>query len=121
MGLKRFLKPSVLLRRKALRSGIFGGQKGWLGVWVIMFLWRRIKGLFGFADPEPVLIEDIGPGQRFVIAHEPSTKRRKVRKATKADRKLEAKVLKAEAKAVRKTARKAARRATRATKRIAAK
>ena len=118
MGLKRFLKPSIFLRRKALRSGVFGGQKGWLSVWVIMFLWRRIKGLFGFGEPEPVLIEDIEPGQRFVVAHEPSTKRRKVRKANKADRKLEAKVLKAEAKADAKIARKAERKANRRAKRV---
>lgn len=87
MGLRRFLKPSVLLRRKALRSGLFGGQRGWLSVWIIMFVWRRLKALFGFGDPQPVMVEDVEPGQRFVIAHEPSTSRRKRRKAAKAQRK----------------------------------
>ena len=128
MGLRRFLKPSILLRRKALRSGLFGGQKGWMGIWFVMFLWRRIKSLFGFGEPEPVLIEDIEPGQRFVVAHEPSSSRRKVRKAEKKDRKLETKVLKAQnkaetkaaLKAERKAGRKAARKVARKTAKAAA-
>jgi len=87
MGLRRFLKPSVLLRRKALRSGLLGGDRKWLGVFVTMFVWRRVKALFGFAEPQPVYIEDVQPGQRFVVAHQESTSRRKRRKARKAAKK----------------------------------
>lgn len=83
-AIRRLLKPSLLLRRKALRSGVLGGDRKWLGVFVTMFLWRRVKSLFGFGDPQPVYIEDVEPGQRFVVAHEESTSRRKRRKARKA-------------------------------------
>ena len=95
MGLRRFLKPSVILRRKALRSGVFGGDRTWLRVFVTMFLWRRMKALFGFGDPQPVFVEEAGPGHRFVVAHEDnSTSRRQRRKASKKASKKAAKVAK---------------------------
>jgi len=84
VGLRRFLKPSVILRRKALRSGVLGGDRTWLRVFVAMFFWRRMKALFGFGDPQPVFVEEAGPGHRFVVAHEDnSTSRRQRRKADK--------------------------------------
>ena len=95
MGLRRFLKPSVLLRRKALRAGVFGGDRTWLRVFLTMFVWRRLKALLGFGDPQPVFVEEAGPGHRFVIAHEDnSTSRRKRRKADKKADKKAAKVAK---------------------------
>lgn len=95
MGLRRFLKPSVILRRKALRSGLFGGDRTWLRVFVAMFLWRRMKAIFGFGDPQPVFVEEAGPGHRFVVAHEDnSTSRRQRRKANKKANKKAAKVAK---------------------------
>lgn len=104
MGLKRLLKPSILLRRKALRSGVFGGDKKWLSIFVTMFLWRRVKALFGFGDPQPVYVEEIGAGQRFVVAHEDnSTSRRKRRKAEKkSDKKAAKKAAKADKRAAKK-------------------
>lgn len=100
MGIRRFLKPSVFLRRKALRSGVFGGDRTWLRVFITMFVWRRIKALFGFGDPQPVYVEEATPGQRFVVAHQDnSTSRRKRRKA---DKKAAKKAAKHEAKAEKK-------------------
>lgn len=111
MGIRRFLKPSVLLRRKALRSGVFGGDRRWLSVFVTMFLWRRVKSLFGFGDPQPVFVEEAEPGQRFVVAHEDnSTSRRKRRKAEK-------KAAKADAKSAKRADKKAAKKAAKAAKR----
>ena len=73
-----------------------------------MFIWRRIKSLFGFGDPQPVYIEELGAGQRFVVAHEDnSTSRRKRRKA---DKKATKKAAKVAAKATKKAEKKAARR-----------
>ena len=105
MGIRRYLKPSVLLRRKALRSGVFGGDSTWLRVFITMFLWKRLKALFGFGDPQPVFVEEAGPGERFVVAHEDnSTSRRKRRKA---DKKAAKKADKQSAKAAKKAAKKA--------------
>ena len=71
-----------------------------------MFLWKRVKSLFGFADPQPVYIEDVEPGQRFVFAHEDtSTSRRKRREA---DKKAAKKADKQAAKVAKKAAKKAA-------------
>lgn len=112
MGLRRFLKPSVLLRRKALRSGVFGGDKTWFRVFMVMFVWKRIKALFGFAEPEPVLIEDIGPGHRFVVAHEDNSASR--RKRRKADKKAAKKADKQATKAAKKADKKAAKAAKKA-------
>lgn len=80
MSLRRFLKPSVIIRRKALRSGVFGGNRTWLRVFVTMFLWRRLKALFGFAEPQPVFVQEARSGQRFVIAHEASPTSRRARR-----------------------------------------
>ncbi len=101
------------MRRKALRAGVFGGDRKWLSVFVTMFLWKRVKSLFGFGDPQPVFVEEAGPGHRFVVAHEDnSTSRRKRRKADK-------KADKAAAKAAAKTAKKADKKAAKAAKKAA--
>lgn len=84
-----------MLRRKALRSGVFGGDRTWLRVFITMFLWRRIKALFGFGDPQPVLVEEARPGDRFVVAHENNKQSR---------RKLDKKADKQAAKTAKKTA-----------------
>ena len=114
MGLRRFLKPSVILRRKALRSGVFGGDRTWLRVFITMFLWGRVKALFGFSEPQPVFIEEAEPGHRYVVAHEDnSTSRRKRRKADKKATKQENKQA---AKVAKKADKKAAKRAKKANK-----
>lgn len=64
-----------------------------------MFLWRRIKALFGFGDPQPVLVEEARPGDRFVVAHENNKQSR---------RKLDKKADKQAAKTAKKTAKKTA-------------
>lgn len=107
MGLKRFFKPGVLLRRKAVRTGLLGGDRKWLTLWVVMFVWRKIKSLLGFGDPEPVLIEDVKPGQRFVVAHQDS------RKSSRKKGKVAKKAKKRDAKVAKKTAKQAAKLAAR--------
>lgn len=105
----------MLLRRKALRSGLLGGDRKWLSVFVTMFVWGRIKSLFGFGEPQPVYIEEAGPGQRFVVAHQDSsTSKRKRRKAEKKAAKKEAK---AAAKAAKKADKRAAKQAAKEARR----
>lgn len=111
MGFRRFFRPGVLLRRKAVRTGLFGGDRKWLTLWVVMFLWRKIKSLFGFGDPEPVMIEDVKPGQRFVVAHEDSPK--SLRKKGKVAKKAKKREAKGAAKIAKKTAKQAAKLAAR--------
>lgn len=82
-----------------------------------MFVWRRLKALFGFGEPQPVFVEEATAGQRFVVAHEDdSTSRRKRRKADKKAAKKEAKHDAKAAKKADKAANKAARKAEKAAK-----
>ena len=40
-----------LIRRRALRRGLLGGDRLWLGIGALIFLSDRIKSLFGFGEP----------------------------------------------------------------------
>lgn len=87
-------------------SGVFGGDRKWLAVFVTMFLWGRVKSLFGFADPQPVYIREAEPGDVLVVAHEEDrSTRRKRLKQQKKDAKEQAK---ADAKAAEKAAKRQA-------------
>lgn len=120
MRLRRYLKPSVLLRRKALRSGVFGGDRRWLTVFLTMFAWRKVKSLFGFGEPQPVFVREAVPGDVMVVAHEEDkTTRRKRRKEAKKTSKKQAKAGRKDAKKSAKKAAKARRKADRAAKRAA--
>ena len=131
MGIRRYLKPSVILRRKALRSGVFGGDRKWLTVFGVMFVWRRIKDLLAFGDPQPVFVEEAAQGQRLVLAHQDSkkslrkrrkTEKKAAKKATKKAKKAAAKATKKADKAAAKAARKeAGRKAARAARKASAK
>lgn len=122
MRLRRLLKPSILLRRKALRSGVFGGDRRWLGVFLTMFLWRRLKALFGFGEPQPVFVSEAEPGEVMVVAHEEDkSTRRKRRKTEKKQAEKAAKSDKKAAKAAEKQAAKKARKVEKAAARSAGK
>jgi len=118
--LRRYLKPSVLLRRKALRSGVFGGDRRWLTVFLTMFAWRKVKSLFGFGEPQPVFVREAVPGDVMVVAHEEDkTTRRKRRKEARKQTKKAAKAERKDARKRTKKAAKARRKADRAADRAA--
>lgn len=110
------------MRRKALRSGVFGGDRRWLGVFVTMFLWRQIKGLFGFGEPQPVFVSEAEPGELVIVAHEEDkSTRRKRRKTENKQAKKAAKSDKKAAKAAEKHAADKARKVEKAVARSARK
>lgn len=108
-----------LLERTGISRGLFGGRKGWIYVGTGLWTLRKVREL-GQGKPEVLLLEELRPGQRLVIANdrptlEPAapgpaepTSRRGRKAATKAERKAAAK---AERKAASRRGRKAARRA----------
>jgi hypothetical protein len=70
------------LRRKALYSGLLGGQRRWLiwggAAWAIHF----VRRLFGTGEPVSVYTRDLDPGERFVVLHnEKVNKKRKSKRA----------------------------------------
>ena len=91
---------------------MLGGDRKWLSVFLMMFVWRKAKSLFGFGDPQPVFIAEAEPGQLMVVAHEDdSTSRRKRRKQAKKDAKVAEKQAAKRARKVEKTAAKTAKKA----------
>lgn len=76
----RLLRPVRLIKRRALIKGVFGGDRTWLTLGLIVWVGGRIKALFGFGEPEPVYTEEITSGQRFVLAHSDPPKRRRRRR-----------------------------------------
>jgi len=57
----------ALLRRRAMRRGLFGGSKGWTYLWVVLFAARMLRKLTTGKE-EILLTETIEPGQTFVIS-----------------------------------------------------
>ena len=76
----RLLRPVRIIKRKFITAGLFGGDRKWLILGGLVMAGSRAKNLLGFGEPEPVYIEEIEPGQRLVLAHAESTRRRKKRK-----------------------------------------
>lgn len=79
-NLLRLLRPIRFLRRRAIYSGVFGGSRGWMAIGGIIWAGRQIRSLFGGGDPSTVYLEELKPGERLVIAH-PESGRKKRRKS----------------------------------------
>lgn len=75
----RLLRPVRLIKRRALLKGLLGGDRTWLVLGIIVWLGGKIRSLFGGGEPVAVYTEEIGSGERFVLAHvdAPTKKRRK--------------------------------------------
>lgn len=75
----RALRPTVLIRRKAIYSGFLGPSTFWKVVGGVMFGRSTIKKVFG-RNEEVVDVSSLGPG-RFLqlITAEPTTRRERKR------------------------------------------
>jgi hypothetical protein len=82
----RFLRPMAYLRRRAIMSGLLGGNRTWLlwgGLaWALHWLGRILGG----GDATPRYTQELGAGERIVVVHE-SKSPRELKKAAKAQRK----------------------------------
>jgi hypothetical protein len=77
------LRPSVLIRRKAMRAGFLGPSTLWKVVGVIVFGKSTIKKVFG-RNPEVIDVSALGPGRFMQVTTEKPTTRRRRRKAARA-------------------------------------
>lgn len=75
------LKPSRILRQRALYRGLFGGDRLWLSVGALMWGWKFLRRTFQGGDPTARYIEELKPGERLVITHPEATSRRKRRRS----------------------------------------
>lgn len=80
MAVPRFLRPSIFLRRRALYAGLLGGNRFWMGIGAIMWLWGKSKGALGAGDPITKYARELKPGERLIITHPEASKKRRKRK-----------------------------------------
>ncbi len=89
--LPRALRPSVIIRRKAIWSGLLGPSRMWKVVGIVVFGQGSIKKFFG-KTPETISTQKIGANSFVnVINAKPMTKKQqKAAGITKADIKAQA-------------------------------
>lgn len=75
--LPRMLRPSVLIRRKAMYTGFLGPSTFWKVVGLVVFGKRTLGNVFG-RQPEVVDVSRLGPGRVMqLVTAEPVTRRRR--------------------------------------------
>jgi hypothetical protein len=73
----RLLRPSVLIRRKAMYAGFLGPSTFWKVVGVFVFGKSTIAKVFG-RQPEVIDVSTLGPGRVMqLVTAKPMTKRRR--------------------------------------------
>lgn len=73
----RMLRPSVLIRRKAMYTGFLGNSTFWKIVGVFVFGKSSLKKFFG-KNPEVVDVSRLGAGRFMeVVTAQPVTRRRR--------------------------------------------
>ena len=75
------LSPTAFLRRGALYKGLFGGNRGWMAVGVVLWGPRLMKRLLGRSE-EVLAVEKLKPGQ-FVRIEALRTPTRRERKSAR--------------------------------------
>jgi hypothetical protein len=79
----RLLRPSVLIRRKAMYAGFLGPSTFWKVVGVIVFGKSTISKFLG-RQPEVIDVSRLGPGRVMqIVTAPPTTRRRRRRLATR--------------------------------------
>lgn len=78
------LATVALLKRRALRDGVLGGSWSWRVMAVVLFVVPFVRRNLG-RPPEVVLIEELRPGDRMMIAPIAPISRRQRRRARRSD------------------------------------
>ena len=87
-NLLRLLRPARFMRRRAIYSGLFGGNRTWLAIGGLAWVMRWVRSLFGAGDPQTVYLEELKPGQRLVVSH-PGSDRDRAKSARKQSKKAD--------------------------------
>lgn len=78
----RLLRPSVLIRRKAMYTGFLGNSTFWKIVGVFVFGKSSLKKFFG-KNPEVIDVSSLGPGRVMELYTAKPVTRRRRRKLAK--------------------------------------
>lgn len=80
----RMLRPSVLIRRKAMYAGFLGTSSFWKVVGVAVYGKRTLTRFFG-RQPEVIDVSKLGPGRVMqIVTARPVTRRRRRKLAKRA-------------------------------------
>ena len=71
----RFIKRYI--RANAIRKGLLGRDKFWLGIFVLSLLGRQVNKVLKRGDAPIVLSEKLKPGETMIISHLPEAGRRR--------------------------------------------
>jgi len=75
-----FVRPSYILRSRALTQGILGGHRGWQVVAAVIFGRRILKGVLG-KHPELLARDVLQPGEALTVrTMAPPDRSRRVRR-----------------------------------------
>jgi hypothetical protein len=80
MALPVLLRPKYLIRRKALRSGLFGPSRMWRSVAFVIIFGNGLKKFFG-KTAEPLGVRTIGKGHLITVAAAAPLGRRQAKRA----------------------------------------
>lgn len=78
----RMLRPSVLIRRKAMYNGFLGNSTLWKVIGVVVFGKSTIKKFFG-KNPEVIDVSTLGPGRTMQVATSKPLSRRARKKVVR--------------------------------------
>jgi hypothetical protein len=79
MALPVLLRPKYLLRRKAVRSGVFGSSRAWRAVAFVIIFENGLRRFFG-KQPDKLFIRSVGVGRVLTVAaYAPMSRRQRKR------------------------------------------
>ncbi len=64
------------LRRKAIYAGVLGGNRKWLIWGGVAWVLHGLRSLFGGGSPQPVFTQQLDPGERAIVLHNPAPPRK---------------------------------------------
>jgi hypothetical protein len=75
---RRYYGPAARIRQQGIRKGVFGGNRAWLVVWIVLTGTTALKRKIT-RQPQFVSLDTLQPGQRVTIRTIPvqSAKERK--------------------------------------------
>ena len=64
---------AAALRRAGFRKGVLGGNRALLVVWMVLTALRVLRKMGGKGEEKVVFREELKPGDRLLISHDPES------------------------------------------------
>ena len=66
----------AVMRRRAIVKGLREHERKWLAIGVIVLLYDSLKDWFGKGKSRVVHTQQLDPGERFIVLHNPASPRK---------------------------------------------